>query len=189
MIMIEQDQLPDVAVKFREFEKKALEIRRFAGLVADERLDPFNLASLLKLRVVSLSEIDGLSESVRDHLSAGGGWSGGLTEPMEDGSRVIVINHTHSPGRQAATLMEEICHSLLGHRPSRISGAGRSYDKAIEDEAYGVGAAALVPYQALSEALTRGEPPYMIAKRLGVTHALVEYRMRVLGLWRVTGAT
>jgi Zn-dependent peptidase ImmA (M78 family) len=82
--------------------------------------------------------------------------------------------------------MEEICHALLGHDPSQISvtaAGGRSYDRVTEEEAYAVGAAALLPYRALSEALSGGDSVSKIARRFGVTRSLVEYRVRVLDLW------
>jgi hypothetical protein len=172
--------------KWREFEKKALEIRRFAGVGPADRLDPVELAALLNLKVTTLSELDHLSEETRDHLMGSDNWSGGVTQPLPDGSRVIILNDRHSPERRAATLMEEICHSLLGHEPSSISvKSGRTYNRMIEEEAYAVGAASLLPYRAIVESLSRGDSVGRMAKRYGVTRSLVEYRIRVLDLWKV----
>jgi hypothetical protein len=190
---VEPDLLPQSAGnKWKEYERKALEIRRFAGADLRERLNPMKLAELLNLRVVALADLRHLSDKARNHLAASDNWSGGVTQPLPDGSRIVVINDRQSPERQGATLMEEICHSLLGHEPSVISatgeggdggGGGRSYDRAIEEEAYAVGAAALLPYRALSELLSRGDSVSKIARHFGVTKSLVEYRIRVLGLW------
>ncbi len=184
---IRPDALPPAGAKWRQFEQKALEIRRFAGVTPDKRLDPEALAEIIKLRIVRLSAIDGLSDQTRDHLETSGQWSGAATEIMPDGSRIIIINDAQSRTRQTATLMEEICHTLLGHEPSRIrtgDKAGRTYRKQIEEEAYGVGAAALVPYQTLAEMLATGQTARNIASHFGVSVALVEYRMTVLGLWK-----
>jgi IrrE N-terminal-like domain len=181
------DLLPPVGGKWREYERKALEVRRFAGIGISQRLDPFSLAAALKLKVVDLDSIGGLSEESRKHLSESEQWSGGVTQSLPDGSRVVIINQRQSRERQAATLMEEICHTLLGHNPSSISSEkadGRSYNRAVEDEAYGVGAAALLPYRALAEALKRGESVRAIGKHFGVTPSLVEYRIRVLNLFK-----
>jgi hypothetical protein len=184
---LQSDWLPPAASgKWRDFERKALEVRRFAGLGVFEPLDPFKLAEMLKLRVVSLADIAHLSQQSKEYLTESDNWSGGATKPLPDGTRVIIINERHSVGRKAVTLMEEICHSLLGHHPSLISATaagGRSYDRMIEEEAYAVGAAALLPYRALSEAMASGESISKIARRYGVTRALVEYRVRVLELW------
>jgi hypothetical protein len=184
---LQSDWLPPAASgKWRDFERKALEVRRFAGLGVFEPLDPFRLADMLKLRVVTLDDIAHLSQQSREYLTGSDNWSGGATKPLPDGTRIIIINDRHSVGRKAVTLMEEICHSLLGHDPSLISATasrGRSYDRIIEEEAYAVGAAALLPYRALSEALAGGESISKIARRFGVTRSLVEYRVRVLELW------
>jgi IrrE N-terminal-like domain len=185
---IEPDMLPPVSHKFREVERKAIGIRHFAGIGLSGRLDPYELAALLDLRVIALADLEQLPEQTREHLAQSDEWSAGTTGMLPDGSRVIVINAKQSAGRRAATLMEEICHTLLGHDPSSIFGngaGGRSYDIAVEEEAYAVGAAALVPYRALNECLSRDYSVDQIAKRFGVSKALVEYRMRVLDLWAV----
>jgi hypothetical protein len=190
---VETDMLPPVSHKFREIERKAIGIRHFAGAGHMARLDPYALAQLLNLRVVSLADLGNLSDQTREHLAQSNEWSAGTTGLLPDGSRVIVINDKQSAGRRAATLMEEICHTLLGHDPSSIFGAGgndgngaggRSYDVSIEEEAYAVGAAALLPYRALTECLSAENSVDQIARRFGVTRALVEYRMKVLGLWK-----
>ncbi len=187
-VKIERELLPQSSSgKWREFEKKALEIRRFAGVDVSERLDPLKLAGMLNLKIMTLADISHLSQKTRDYLTGSDNWSGGVTQPLPDGSRVIVINDRQSPERRAATLMEEICHSLLGHSPSVVSAeanGGRSYHKAIEEEAYSVGAAALLPYRALADSLSSGHSVGKIARRFGVTKSLVEYRMRVLDLWK-----
>jgi IrrE N-terminal-like domain len=183
---VEPDMLPPVSYKFREIERKAIGIRHFAGVGLLGRLDPYELAALLDLRVVALADLEQLPEQTREHLAQSDEWSAGTTGMLPDGSRVIVINEKQSAGRRAATLMEEICHTLLGHDPSSIfqsGAAGRSYDISVEEEAYAVGAAALVPYRALSDCLARDNSVDQIARRFGVSKALVEYRMRVLGLW------
>jgi uncharacterized protein DUF955 len=184
------DLLPPVSHKFREIERKAIGIRSFAGAGQNGRLDPYSLAQLLNLRVVALSDLKQLPGQTREHLAQSDEWSAGTTGLLPDGSRVIVINEKQSAGRRAATLMEEICHTLLGHDPSSIFGngkdgsGGRSFDVSVEEEAYSVGAAALLPYRALTECLSENQSVDQIAKRFGVTRALVEYRMKVLELWK-----
>ncbi len=184
---IKADLLPPTAGKWREYERKALEVRRFAGVGVFERLDPMRIAESLRMKVVTLDSIDGLSDETRKYLAASRQWSGGVTESLPNGTRVVVMNENQSRERRAATLMEEICHTLLGHTPSSISAGaeveGRTYNRVVEDEAYGVGAAALLPYRALSESLSRGDSVEAIARHFGVTQSLVEYRMRVLDLW------
>jgi len=159
----------------------ALQIRNFAGIDLDSRLDPFALANSINVRVVYLGDLVGLSESSRARLDVPDGWSGGATQELGDGSHIVILNQRHSPGRLAATLMEEVCHILFGHKPSGISAdriGGRSYNFRVEDEAYSVGAAALVPYYSLKNFLLSGGSVRKIAKHFGVTPSLIIYRAR-----------
>jgi hypothetical protein len=89
--------------------------------------------------------------------------------------------------------MEEICHVFLGHQPNRLSVVtrdergkvmNRDYRKADEEEAYGVGAAALVPYASLKKLLLQGKTSTDVAQFFRVSPELVEYRMKVTHLWR-----
>ena len=82
---------------------------------------------------------------------------------------------------------------FLGHQPSRLSiitrddrgkVMNRDYRKADEEEAYGVGAAALVPYAALKKRLLQGKTSQQIALHFRVSTDLVEYRMKVTHLWK-----
>lgn len=180
------EYLPPPSVgRWRAFERSGLRIRSFAGLSIHARLDPFTLAASLRLVVLTPNQLLGLSSSARDTLLQSSSWSGGATGELADGSHIILLNPNQSPGRRAATLMEEVCHILLGHKPTQISAlkeAGRDYDHIKEEEAYSVGAAALLPYFALKECLAAGQSFRDIARRFGVTARLVGYRTKGLGL-------
>jgi hypothetical protein len=200
--MLTSSYLLPPSAKGRKYERKALQIRQFAGVRVEEPLDPFRLAGYARLQVVALAEIRGLSAAALAQLldTAPDSWSGGASRPLPDGSRLIILNPTHSRERQAATLMEEICHVFLGHIPSRIAAAGQSqqpkgvvsfrdYNEADEEEAYAVGAAALLPYHVLRVAAESGRLSIIkLAKRYGVSSRLVEYRLKVSQLWGVVRA-
>jgi len=92
--------------------------------------------------------------------------------------------------------MEEIAHVFLGHKPNRLAalggnptvreGAGisaRDYNRADEEAAYAIGAAALVPYTALRRMVAAGRTSTEIARRFGVSRQLAEYRIKVTHLW------
>ena len=171
---------PEVG-RWRLYERMALQVRSFAGVDLKARLNPFALAESINARVVYLSDLIELSESSRSQLDVLDGWSGGATQDLGDGSYIVILNQKHSPGRQAATLMEEVCHILFGHKPSGISAeaiGGRSYNFNVEEEAYAVGAAALVPYYSLKNHLVSGAPIRKIAKHFGVTPSLIIYRSK-----------
>ncbi len=172
-------------------------MREFAGLTRDdERLDPFELARFAKLFVASFDEIQPfLSEETKKHLLGGGKemWSGGAaSHTLPDGRKLIILNPTHGKARQHATLMEEVCHVFLGHKPSRLAientnkegkTIARDYNHSIEEEAYSTGAAALVPYTSLKRMVNAGKTSQEIARHFYVSRALVEYRIKVSRLW------
>ena len=180
--------------KWRDFELKALGLRDFARVRTDQPLNPFELARFANLLVVRFDEVAGLSEAARAHLlgPASENWSGGACT-LPNGMKLVILNPTHGRSRTNATLMEEICHVFLGHQPNRLSIVtkdergkvmNRDYRKADEEEAYGVGAAALVPYASLKKLLLQGRTSTDVASHFRVSPELVEYRMKVTHLWR-----
>jgi len=182
--------------KWRQFELYALGFRDFADVRPDVPLDPFRLARFANLLVVSFDQIKGLNPDVREHLlgEASEKWSGGACSiPLPDGRRIVILNPNHGRMRTNATLMEEVSHVFLGHRPSRLkvvaeTASGRTisreYRKADEEAAYATGAAALVPFSALRRFLFEGQTSQQIAKHFHVSRELVEYRLKVTRLWR-----
>lgn len=184
--------------KGRHYEIRAQGLREFAGLKNDEqRLNPFELARAANLLVASFDDIEQLSEDTREHLLGAGkdSWSGGAaSHVLPDGRKLIILNPTHGKNRHRATLMEEVCHLFLGHKPSRLAIekkdkqgniVARDYNAEIEEEAYSTGAAALVPYLGLKKMAERGKTAAEIARHYGVSKALVEYRLKVSRLWEL----
>lgn len=180
------------------FETYAVCLREFAGLTKpDQRLDPFKLAGYANLVVADFDAIRPLltDETLAQLIGAGrDSWSGGAcSQALPDGRKLIILNPTHGKNRQNATLMEEICHVFLGHKPSRLAfrekgGDGgvtaRDFNAEIEEQAYSVGAAALVPYAAIKTFVRSGRTSRQIARHFEVSHMLVEYRIKVSRLWK-----
>ena len=183
--------------KGRQYEIRAIGLRAFAGLRRDdEPLNPFELAHYAKLLVAHFSQIEPfLSGETKAHLLGEGKdkWSGGAcSQALNDGRKLIVLNPTHGENRHNATLMEEICHVFLGHKPSRLAienvnkhgkSIARDYRESDEEAAYSVGAAALVPYSALRRFVEQGKTSREIARHFNVSRELVEYRMKISRLW------
>lgn len=186
------EMLPPTA-KRRVYERIALKVREFAGATIDQPLNPWKLAPFVKIRVMNLKDVEGLSDESRRLLLGDNGksWSGGASRPLPDGWRLVFLNPNHTRERQAATLMEEICHVILGHSPTRLMLAEetskgvrfRNFDKNQEEAAYSVGAAALIPYFSLKHAVMAGLTSDKIARHYGVSRDLVEYRIKVCRLW------
>jgi hypothetical protein len=180
--------------KWRNFELKAIALREFARVKPDLSLNPFDLAQFANLMVVEFEQLKGLSERARQHLlgPASESWSGGACS-LPDGMKLVILNPNHGSARTKATLMEEICHVFLAQQPNRLSVVtkdergkvmNRDYRRADEEEAYGVGAAALVPYATLKKLLLQGKTSREIGVHFRVSRELVEYRMKVTHLWR-----
>ena len=182
--------------KGRHHEMRARGLREFAGLRRDDqRLDPFKLAKYAGLVVPSFDEINGLSDEARDQLLnvAKDRWSGGAASlPLPNGKKLVILNPTHATTRHKATLMEEISHVFLGHKPSRLAVEtrdkhgnvlARDYNADIEEEAYATGAAALVPYAGLKKMVESGKTSAEIARHYNVSKPLVEYRIKISRLW------
>ena len=172
-------------------------LREFAGLTGDDqRLDPFELAKYAGLLVVTFDQIESLlsGETLEELLGSGkDNWSGGAaSKKLPNGKKLIILNPTHAKTRHKATLMEEISHVFLGHKPSRLSIENRDkhgniiardYNADIEEEAYSTGAAALVPYAGLKKFVENGKTAAEIARHYNVSKALVEYRIKISRLW------
>ena len=115
--------------KRRQFELRALALRDFAGVKPEEPLDPFALAEFARLLVVDFEQIKGLSDEAREHLLGAGTneWSGGAcSQPLPNGWRLVILNPAQGIHRNRATLMEEISHVFLGHKPNRLAVAVES---------------------------------------------------------------
>ena len=182
--------------KGRQYELRAQGLREFAGLKRDdEPLDPFELALFAKLMVVDFEQINGLSDETRGHLLGAGmnAWSGGTcSRPLPNGWRLVILNPRHGRQRNNATLMEEVCHVFLGHKPNRLAIVtenkqgklvARDYNEADEEAAYSIGAAALVPFASLRNFVRKNRTSKQIAEHFGVSRDLVEYRIKVSRLW------
>jgi hypothetical protein len=110
--------------KRKQFELRALGLRDFAGVASDQPLDPFALAKFARLMVVDFDAVKELSAESRAHLlgAAADDWSGGAcSQPLPNGWRVVILNPLHGSQRNRATLMEEVAHVFLGHKPNRLA--------------------------------------------------------------------
>jgi Zn-dependent peptidase ImmA (M78 family) len=109
-----------------------------------------------------------------------------------DGDRtlMILLNPARSEKRQAATLMEELSHHLLRHKPCKIAVnpqtgfLERSYDRAQEAEAYDLGAAILLPKERVQRDVGEKRTATEIAAAHGCSEELVVYRIKRMRLWQ-----
>ncbi len=107
-----------------------------------------------------------------------------------DGTLMVLLNPSRSLRRQTATLMEELSHHLLSHRPSSIkinplTGIlERSYDRSQEAEAYDLGAAILLPKERIQREVDQKRLAHEVAADHGCSDDLVIYRIKRMRLWK-----
>src|SRR5207249_7137863 len=85
---------------------------------------------------------------------------------------------------------EEFFHIRLGHPCSKLrvlsfEGVWRTHDQRVEAEAFGSGAAALVPYKALKQMIVAGCTTSAIARDFEVSTDLVIFRAKVTKLYKL----
>lgn len=171
----------------RFLEGNANALRQKCDTGAFERLDPFKLAAKMGVQIVK-PILDGSANDEilnrvlnEDHDK----WDAG-TMILPDGSRLVVLNPTRGETRQRATMMEELAHLHLGHKPSKLIVIGgitmRTVKKADESAAYHVGAAALLPARILKGASTRRYTAEQVAEEHGVSMQLLKMRENLTGI-------
>ncbi len=171
------------------WEPRAEELRRMVPPSSGGSLafDPWVLAPKVGLQVTEC-KFAGLTEAEKKYMQGlrGDHWSGGFVPTvLPDGTRLCMLNPDQSHRRQKITLMEEIAHSFLGHSPTVLSMSGdscyRDFNKKQEQEAYGVGAAVLLPWRLFFPMLNGGDSFDRLSEAFDVTRELVQYRIKVCG--------
>ncbi len=167
-------------------EGQAHGLRKISGVSTFGRLNPFDLAKKMSVEVTDPLKIKQLAREILDQLFGDSkSWSAG-TLPLPDGKAIVVINSTHTETRQRASLMEELVHIKLKHKPTKLIHADgmtvRNWDQTQETQAYWVGAAALLPRCVMKGAKTLGWTIEKVATDHGVSIQLVEFREKILGI-------
>jgi uncharacterized protein DUF955 len=168
-----------------EIEHHALDVREAAGVDLHAHLPIKEVFGLVPYAHVVPHGALPAAQSLIDHFRGAGkrAWSG-LALPLGGGQVAVVYNDSHAETRTRATLMEEFFHLWLGHPPTTVRvynghGNHRTHNAAVESEAYGCGAATLVPYKALRAAIDNSQTLPEIADHFGVSSQLVEFRAKV----------
>jgi Zn-dependent peptidase ImmA (M78 family) len=169
-------------------ETLARRLRQSAGLPSIGRISTTDVVSYLNQQGHCVDVMVGFEQLGHcDHVNAE---VSAFSLRLED-RWVIVLNQTHPSTRRRVTLMEELVHIWLNHKPSTVSlnpfelERHRTYNSKQESEAYGVAAAALVPYEELRQkVLEQGLTKEAIAAYYEVSPRLVQYRMQITYIWR-----
>lgn len=178
----------------KQTELQAIAVKKALGLVPSAAVDPFEVLPRVPATIVSRDvfasrpDIErALFDTHREEWSAIG-----LGCSAHSGVELILLNLAHHPHRQKVSLMEEIVHVVLGHPRTTLElpAAGerwtRPYQDQVEDEAFCVGAACILPWPEIFDAVSRrAHDAQTIATTFAVSRQYVEYRIRRAGLDRV----
>lgn len=176
-------------------ERQAIRVKATLGLPAEAAVDPDQSLTLVPARMIDPGDLVARAPALANILFDVGRneWSAIGYGRDASGTALILANPTHHPHRQRVSVMEEIVHLVLDHPKTilRFEAPGkirwyRPYDKAIEDEAYSVGAACILPYPGLFHAVQRErQTAAAIAEAANVSAEYVVYRIRRAGLGRI----
>lgn len=103
---------------------------------------------------------------------------------------LVILNSSHSPGRQASDLMHELAHRIRNHEPEEmsISSEGlmllKAYDKEQEEEADWLAGVLLLPRDALVYIRREGMSDEEVIAAYGVSKRMYTYRLSMTGVNR-----
>jgi Zn-dependent peptidase ImmA (M78 family) len=168
-------------------ERTAAAVRRKLKLDQLETLSPWHLADAIPAHIFYPEDFgdDQLAQRLR-----GVNWDGFAFCVDGDPTLLILLNPHRPKTRQTATLMEELSHHLLRHKPCAIAPnpqtgfPERSYDAAQEAEAYDLGAAILLPKERIQRDVGETRSATEIAVAHGCSEELAVYRIKRMRLWQ-----
>ncbi|MEF8699261.1 MAG: ImmA/IrrE family metallo-endopeptidase [Candidatus Accumulibacter sp. UW20] len=168
-------------------ERRSLEIRQLLGLEHADPLPAHDLAQHLRIRVRTTADFPALSDKARMALAKDtSGWSAVTLE--YERAKLIVLNDTHSLGRQSSDLMHELAHHILEHRPSEVAVSQEgllvlhNYNRSQEEEADWCAASLLLPRPALVFVKKHLPELEEAAQHFRVSLAMLRYRLHVTGV-------
>jgi hypothetical protein len=170
-------------------ERTSADIRNRVGLDQITVLDPTLLVDHLGAEVFHLSELIP-DDEVALRRARRIGFDGASSIHPATREPVIIINCGKPLRRRMATLMEELAHLLLEHKPCKIAPdpelgiVRRSFDRQQENEAYDLGAALLLPKERIQRDV---KDLRLLVNEIADEHRcsteLVIYRIRRMRLW------
>lgn len=174
-------------------EKYATSKRADLGLPAHAPLDAFKLAKHLGVKVWTPRDVPSLSQESLDVLLRSDGktpscWS--AVTIVVNHRILVILNSSHSPGRQSSDLTHELAHHIRGHKAQEASVSPdglmmlKSYDKMYEEEADWLSGCLLLPREALVDIKRRGVDLAEAAEEYGVSVRMLNYRISMTGVNR-----
>lgn len=178
--------VPFVEGEAARLERCAIAAKRVFELPDGAAVDPTAVASRLDVPVIgNRAEFDVLPEGLREEMLGSRQWSAGTVAGSQ--GPLIILNPGHANTRLKVTLAEELAHLVMGHPPTQIDllTGMRTYDATVEQEAFSVGGALVLPYGQLFRLAKAGRPLDEIAALFGVSQSMARCRINRTGLSRM----
>jgi hypothetical protein len=178
------------ATKGKQIELRAIEIKTEYDFGPYDAVSPIELADRMGVGIVdAVPFFDSLPERLRMTLLENGSrsWSAGSITAR--GELYVLPNPTHSEARRSPTLLEELVHQALGHPKSQLIEQDgvviRTCQHDVEDEAYCVATALLMPYRELFNHLNAGRRLVDLPVPAPVSDECRTFRVKRAGLWKL----
>jgi hypothetical protein len=170
----------------------AEEERAYLGLKPWAPLDPVRLAQEHGIPVVTMDELVPHTRRPRtvSHLVHGAGAEAISAFTVCHGTRrLIAVNPSHTPGRQASSVAHELSHILLEHDPDQaVPDDGvltrRAWSPLMEKEAGWCGGVLLLPRPAALIFARNPSQRARLREEYGVSEEMVNFRLNVTGVGR-----
>jgi Zn-dependent peptidase ImmA (M78 family) len=169
-------------------ETVAAQKRRALNVPPNAPLDPTLVAKDMGVAVVYVEQVPNLDHDTLDHLTKRDPDAWSAVTVCSKHKYLIVLNSAHPKTRQSNSLMHELAHIIIGHKPARldITPDGMmilsTYDKNNEDEANWLAGALLLPREALLHARKRGLTNEEAATHFGCSVKLFTFRVNTTGV-------
>jgi Zn-dependent peptidase ImmA (M78 family) len=166
----------------------ATEKRRTLKVAPSAPLDPRLVAKEMRVAIRYIEQIPSLADGTIEQLTQHDPDVWSALTLCHNGKYLVVLNSSHPKTREANTLMHELSHLIIGHKPARldITSDGlmilSSYDKQHEEEANWLAAALLLPREALLHARRRGMTDQEAATTYGCSIQLFAFRIQTTGV-------
>ena len=169
-------------------ENASREYRSHLGLELGDRLESRDLARHLGVLVRTPHELPGLSSQSIRQLTKVDPDSWSAVTVAAGGKNLVILNSAHAWTRQRSSLVHELAHVILNHRPATTSVSEEGilfrdrYDTEQEEEADWLGGALLLPRGGLLSLYRRTSSSEDIGRIFGVSTKLVDWRLRMTGI-------
>lgn len=173
----------------QDAERITLQYRQLLKLESHAPLPAKLLAKYVGVDLKTPSDIPGLREDALQDLYGEGSdsWSG-ITLPTKYNGVVVIFNPKESKARRESTLMHEMSHIILNHKPSVIGSTKavsiplRNYDPIQENEASWLGSCLQLPRDMLLWCCKNKMDREEIARYANASIKMTQFRLNVSGV-------